>query len=471
MTIGIGGSLYVFLQSMLVAPRLKKHRRIYIWFNAVVSGLGLGLLAFGMDDVHHTFYSILLILTVASISILSGRGPTYLLISISGIAYILFHQISVSGFLDWSVHLIPVLAAIVITETILRLRQATENHIHSLETINTFSQQINSSLETGQVLSLLNAALQKGLTADSYYVGLVDDDAIRLDLFYDDGEYFTDVVVPIEGTLAGWVIKNQATLFMPDLREETQIVNIHQAVIGRNKSSLSWVGVPMRTAHINGLLAVASYKANTFSHSDMELLSNMAQHAALALDNTVHHKQVEQQSRLDSLTGTYNHRYFLEALQKHIEDAQIENGVISLIMLDIDLFKRYNDSFGHQVGDIVLTKLCNAILQNIKKDDFVGRWGGEEFVIALPGARGDEAQQVAQRIQKNMQELEFSHPKHDKIPAPTVSQGISVFPDEADEIEQFIYLADQRLYRAKERGRNQIEPDASHWDNISSAKK
>ena len=471
LSIGIGGSLYVFLQSMLITPRLKKYRRIYIWVNAAVSGFGLSLLALAQDDVHLTIYSILLILTVTSISILSGRGPTYLLIIISGFAYILVHRKSISGFLAWSIYIIPVFASIVVTETILRLRQATENHIRSLETINTFSQQINSTLETGQVLTLLNAALQKGLAADSYYVGLVDNDVIRLDLFYDDGEYFTDVEVPIDNTLAGWVIKNQATLFLPDLREEIQIANIHRIVIGKNKASLSWAGVPMRTAHINGLLAVASYKANTFSHSDMELLSNMAQHAALALDNTVHHRQVEQQSRLDSLTGTYNHRYFLDALQEHIADAQIENEVISLIMLDIDFFKRYNDSFGHQVGDLVLTKLCKTIQQNIKKGDFVGRWGGEEFVIALPGARGDEAQQVAQRIQITMQDLVLNHPKHEKIPAPTVSQGISVFPDEADEINRFIYLADQRLYKAKERGRNQIEPDVSHWENILSAKK
>ena len=185
----------------------------------------------------------------------------------------------------------------------------------------------------------------------------------------------------------------------------------------------------------------------------------------------IHHKQVEMQSRLDSLTGTFNHRYFLKALQELIDTAYLEKRVISLIMLDIDFFKRYNDSFGHQVGDLVLTNLCETIQHNIKKDDFVGRWGGEEFVIALPGANGSEAHQVAKRIQKTMQSLILSHPKHVKIPAPTVSQGISVFPDEANEIERFIYLADQRLYKAKERGRNQIEPDPSHWESIQSAKK
>ena len=471
LTIGIGGVFYVFLQSMVIAPRLQKYRKPYIWINSIVSGIGLSLLALALNDSHHTYYSILLILTVTSISILSGRGPTYLLIIVSGFTYITVHQNSISGFFGWSVHVLPVLASIVITETILRLRQATQDHIQSLETINTFSKQINSSLETNQVLSLLNAALQKALSADSYYVGLMENGVIRLDLFYDDGEYFTDVEVPLETSLAGWVVRNQSTLFLPDIREGIPIPDINRTIIGKNKSSLSWIGVPMRTVHINGLLAVSSYKANTFSQTDMELLSNLAQHAALALDNTVHHKQVEKQSRLDSLTGTYNHRYFLKALQELIDNAHIEKTVISLIMLDIDFFKRYNDSFGHQVGDMVLTKLCETIQKNIKKGDFVGRWGGEEFVIALPGAKGDEAHQVAKRIQSTMEELVLSHPKHEKIPAPTLSQGISVFPDEANEIDRFIYLADQRLYKAKERGRNQIEPDPSHWENIQSVKK
>lgn len=470
LAVGVGGSFYVLLQAFLIAPRIHKYRNLYNWANAAVSGLGLSLLALALDEPHHTFYSLLLILTVTSISIFSDRGPIYLLILLSGITYILLHINDISGFIAWTSHLFPMVSSIVIGETILRLRKATERHIQSLETLNTFSQQINSSLEMEQVLSLLNAALQKSLIADSYFVGLMDNGKIRLDLFYDDGEYFTDVEIPIDDTYAGWVIKNQSSLFLSDLRQRNENEINQKIVIGKNKSSLAWAGVPMRTAQINGLLAVSSYKPNAFTHTDMELLANMAQHAALALDNTFHHNQVEKQSQLDSLTGTYNHRHFLIALQDLVDEVRNSKQVISLIMLDIDFFKRYNDSFGHQVGDLVLTKLCETIQQNIKKDDFVGRWGGEEFAIALPGARGDEAHQVAKRIQKTMQDLVLSHPKHEKIPAPTVSQGISVFPDETDEINRFIYLADRRLYKAKERGRNQIEPESSHWDQVRSTK-
>ena len=471
LSIGIGGSVYILLQNLLIAPRIQKYFSIYKWLNAIISSLGLSLLAIVIAERYHTFYILLLILTVTSISILSGRGPTYLLIILSGGTCLVICQGKLTGFLDWGLLVLPVFAAIVITETILRLHQATQNHIRSLETINVISQQINSSLETEQVLSILNAALQKALTADSYFVGLVENDVIRLDLFYDDGEFFSDVQVPLKDTFAGWVIQNRSPLFLPDLRNETSIKKSNTMSIGKNKSSLSWMGVPMRTAQINGLLAVSSYKANAFSTADMELLSNLAQHAALALDNTVHHEQVEIQSRLDSLTGTYNHRYFLDALQDHVDQAHSSKQVISLIMLDIDFFKRYNDSYGHQIGDAILIKLCETIQKYTKKTDFIGRWGGEEFAIALPGARGDEAHQVAERVQKSMQSMVLNGFEQEKIPAPTVSQGISVYPDEATDFNRFIYLADQRLYIAKERGRNQIEPDPSHWENISSAKK
>jgi len=470
-SIGVGGGLYVILQTLLVVPRIQKHRTLYIWVNAVISGLGLSLLAIALDEAHHTYFDILLVLAVTSIAILSGRGPTYLLIMVSEAAYILAHQRDLTSFADWTIHLIPMVASIVITETILRLRQVTQDHIRRLEMMNTFSQQISSSLETGQVLSILNAALQKAINADSYYVGLVDKDTIRLDLFYDDGEYFNDVKIPLAGTLSGWVIENQKPLFLPDLRGDVQLEGAQKMMVGKNKSSLSWMGVPMNTAQVTGLSAVASYRPNAFSQSDMELLSNLAQHAALALDNTVHHKQVAEQSRLDSLTGTYNHGYFLQALKEHIDQASFNKQVISLIMLDIDFFKQYNDSYGHQIGDAILIKLCETIQKYIKKTDFVGRWGGEEFAIALPGARGDEAYHVAERVQKSMESMVLVDPKQVKIPAPTVSQGISVFPDEAIDINHFIYLADQRLYIAKERGRNQIEPDLSRQGNIQSEKK
>jgi diguanylate cyclase (GGDEF)-like protein len=97
--------------------------------------------------------------------------------------------------------------------------------------------------------------------------------------------------------------------------------------------------------------------------------------------------------------------------------------------------------------------------QHVKNTDAVGRWGGEEFVISLPNASATQARLIASRIRDTMATLTVRGPDQELVPAPTVSQGIAVFPHEAPGLVQLIHLADQRLYVAKERGRNQIEPD------------
>jgi diguanylate cyclase (GGDEF)-like protein len=175
---------------------------------------------------------------------------------------------------------------------------------------------------------------------------------------------------------------------------------------------------------------------------------------------------VEEQARLDSLTGVFNHGYFLKRLAEQAEQAAAENKPLSLIMLDIDYFKLFNDIYGHLVGDRILRTLCTAIQHHIKQTDAVGRWGGEEFVISLPGATGMDALHVAERIGQTMAMLQVEDREQKPIPVPTVSQGIAVFPFEANEIYGLVDLADKRLYTAKERGRNQVEPQASHWESM-----
>jgi diguanylate cyclase (GGDEF)-like protein len=132
-------------------------------------------------------------------------------------------------------------------------------------------------------------------------------------------------------------------------------------------------------------------------------------------------------------------------------------------MLDIDYFKQYNDTYGHLVGDRILNSLCTAIKHNIKQTDAVGRWGGEEFIISLPGATGTQAIQIARRISETLRGLRVVDRDQNTVPIPTVSQGIAVYPGEADEIYRLIDIADIRLYIAKERGRNQVEPEAEFW--------
>jgi diguanylate cyclase (GGDEF)-like protein len=362
-----------------------------------------------------------------------------------------------------------ILMTLILTETVSRLTRSMRARIKRLETINEFARKIGASLEAEQVVNIVNAALQKAINADSYYLGVFEEGQLSLNFFYDDGEYFNNLKLPINGTLSGWVIEHQQPLFMPDLRQEADLEGVRLVIVGQKRTSLSWMGVPIITAHLKGILAVASYNPNAFDHTDMELLENLGQQAALALDNAYHHDQVEKQARLDSLTKAYNHGYFLHLLEKESENSRVTNKSLSLIMLDIDYFKQYNDNYGHLAGDKVLVKITEVILGHIHATDSVGRWGGEEFCVLLVETTGEQAHNIACRIQEKINQMNLKSSDGIQLHMPTISQGIAVYPDETDDIIKLVDLADKRLYIAKERGRNQIEPPPEHWIKIGSS--
>jgi diguanylate cyclase (GGDEF)-like protein len=462
--IGWLGVFSAFILYYFILPKSTQLDRIK-WVIAVISGVGLGLIAIYIPPQIYSLFYILFLLTVIIIAIINGRVPTFLMIGI--VSVMAFFALYGDPF-NWSTLFqavgLPVVA-VAMSETYLRLSDMMYRRILRLAEINDFARKIAASLETEQVMSLLSAAIQDSMDADTYFIGLVDgNDYLQLDLFYDDGEYFAPERIPLAGSLSGWVIRNEQPLFLPDLRHEPELEGVQMRIVGKNKSSLSWMGVPIHTAHYKGVIGVASYQPNAFDRMDMQLLENLAQQAAFALDNAHHLSEVEYQSHLDSLTGVNNHGYFLKMLSKNAEQRRSNQSPLSVIMLDVDFFKQYNDTYGHLFGDSVLQSLVSAIRSHIKSTDFVGRWGGEEFVIALPGANGQQAMMVARRIQTTMSEMKLNHLEKGKVPAPTVSQGIAVFPLETDDIYKLIDIADQRLYIAKERGRNQVEPDEKYWE-------
>jgi diguanylate cyclase (GGDEF)-like protein len=449
-----------------VIVRTANFRESYGWLNAILSGVALGLLPYVLPENLAEIAHILIVFGAVAVAIVSGRPYCYatlFVIFALGMPYLF-------GVLGKPVNLLyfgmPYIVSVVVMEAVLRIKDTTQQHISRLEIINKVSRQIMLSLEIGQTISLLNATIQDALEADTYFVGILRENEIQFDLFYDDGDYYNGTRVPLEGTLSGWVIRNQKELFLPDLRKELDLEGVKDYVIGKERTSLSWMGVPLIAANVTGVIALGSYQPNAFDSADMELLSSLAQHITLALDNTIRHSQVEEQARLDSLTGVYNHGYFLKKLAEQAEATSVNQTPLSLIMLDIDFFKQYNDTYGHLVGDRILKTLCTAIKHHIKQSDTVGRWGGEEFVISLPGATGEQALQVAKRIGETMAALKIEDREQRMIPVPTVSQGIAIFPMEADEIYRLIDLADRRLYIAKERGRNQIEPDIHDWETL-----
>ncbi len=419
-----------------------------------------------------TIPAAVILLTVTLTSLLLGRRAAYVYMGLVLLGFTVINRLTdatqntAPGI--WAISILT----IAVVEFVASMLKFNTHHIQRLQTINEFSRQINSTIEQEQVLSILGDAIQKAIEADTYFMGVkVDRERLYLQLIYDDGAYFPPQEITMEGTLSGWVVRNQRALFIPDLRRDVNLEGVQVMLTGNNRDSACWMGVPMKAGGINGVLAVASYTPNAFDRTALELLENLAQHTALALDNANHHSEVEAQARLDSLTEVYNHGYIVHILRQELEKARLSDAPLSLVMLDIDHFKQYNDNYGHQVGDEVLVKLAQAIKQHIKSLDSVGRWGGEEFTIVLPNASGSQASQVALRLQETLRALSL-HPRDEKtLPFPTISQGIAVFPSDAEDGDKLIQLADRRLYIAKNRGRNQVEPAEAHWDKIANETK
>ena len=459
---GMLGIAYVTATHILIVRSPFQHGTTRI-VNSILSGIGLGILTLLLPANLIETLHILIIFNAIAITTITGRSYTYITLLLIATISLPSNYSQLNRTDTILEYFTPFLISIIAAEVITRIKDTTQQHIHRLETINKVSRQIMQSLDTEKTLSLLDTTIQDTLEADTYFIGILREGRIHLELFYDDGEYFNQTVAPMEGTLSGWVIRNQKELFLPDLRDDVVLDGVERYVIGQERTSLSWIGVPLKAENVTGILALASYTANAFDRADLELLTSLGQHVTLALDNTIRHAQVEKQARLDSLTEVYNHGHFLKVLTEQAENA-LKNGTpLSLIMLDIDFFKQYNDTFGHLVGDRILNAICAAVQRNIKHTDAIGRWGGEEFIISLPGANGEQAHQIAQRIGETMRTLRVEDRDQRAIPIPTVSQGIAVFPDEALEIFRLIDVADKRLYKAKDRGRNQIEPGLEFW--------
>lgn len=158
----------------------------------------------------------------------------------------------------------------------------------------------------------------------------------------------------------------------------------------------------------------------------------------------------------DGLTGLFNRRYFDEALTTEIARCQRTSRVCSLLFLDVDHFKRYNDTNGHPQGDELLKTLAGILTRRLRKTDIVARYGGEEFVMLLPETSRDNALYCAEQICRLVREHTFPGQQHQPQGMVTVSIGVASFPDDGSDSLSLVYKADSALYRAKEEGRNRV---------------
>ena len=184
----------------------------------------------------------------------------------------------------------------------------------------------------------------------------------------------------------------------------------------------------------------------------MEILGSLQHQFALSLNRVILYDETERLSRTDPLTNVSKRWYFMQRLQEEVERCMRRNSVISVIMVDIDHFKLFNDNYGHLAGDQALKRTAGLLSKSLRIGDLACRYGGEEFLLALPATQKDKALHVAERIRGEMGKLQFDFGQ--ERPSITASLGVAMFPADDTDIEGAIEKADRMLYRAKWFGRN-----------------
>jgi len=168
-------------------------------------------------------------------------------------------------------------------------------------------------------------------------------------------------------------------------------------------------------------------------------------------------EKIQLLSITDELTQTSNRRYFINELEKEIERSKRFSRNLSLIILDIDKFKYYNDNYGHILGDKIIQSVARSLTENIRKTDFVARYGGDEFVIVMPETEKSIAYVLADRLQKKFSQHFFENHELQIRTKISVSIGIASFPDDAKNADELIHIADLALYKTKEKKKREKE--------------
>lgn len=223
-----------------------------------------------------------------------------------------------------------------------------------------------------------------------------------------------------------------------------------------------WIGkyasqtcVPMISqGDVVGVLMVLDDRHEDNQSDSMHIIA-LAEQLSLAISNVSLRDTLRHQSTVDPLTGLYNRRFFDESLKRELARAQRSQSACSVVMIDLDHFKRVNDTYGHEGGDLVLKAASHGILQRVRASDVVCRYGGEELVLMLPDCSAEEAQKCAEGIRSSIGGIVIEHAGQ-TISGISASFGVAQWPGHGDGEQALLSAADRALYAAKKGGRNQV---------------
>ncbi len=258
-----------------------------------------------------------------------------------------------------------------------------------------------------------------------------------------------------QSSVYGSVFRNRQVALLENFRSREGMKRFDwEEPQGLKPSNLLLAPVQDDMKQLWAVVGLESNREGTYSHPERQFLETIMNTVTSALSKAWMYMEMEKQATVDGLTQIANHRKFQDTVNIEMERCRRYQVPLTLLLLDIDHFKQFNDTYGHPVGDLVLQMVAKALEASIRTTDFCARYGGEEFVVLLTQTDEQQAPLLAERIRQAVEALEIRN--DDKVLSVTVSIGAAVYPHDAETKQELIDNADKAMYRSKENGRNQV---------------
>jgi diguanylate cyclase (GGDEF)-like protein len=341
---------------------------------------------------------------------------------------------------------------------------------NNMRTISQIGQDITSTLNFDKILDLVYKSINNLMLAYAFGIALYDKETgdIEYSLFIENSKrhpVYTNNIND-KNNWAAWCILNKKEIFVNNVEKEyTQYIQDRKITYGAKMESLIYCPLIFENS-VLGVVTVQSITKNAYSQYNLDTVKALASYIAIAIRNAQKSNDLKKLnerlfslSNLDGLTEIPNRRYFDKEVETHWKIAKINEQPISLMLIDVDNFKQYNDNYGHLAGDYCLQKIAKALQSlSTEAEGFVARYGGDEFVAVFPNTSSKIALYLADTMKNSIEKLNIEH-KFSKVAAHvTLTFGVStVIPDENLTVSHLTDSADKALYEAKQKGRNRIE--------------
>jgi diguanylate cyclase (GGDEF)-like protein len=317
--------------------------------------------------------------------------------------------------------------------------------------INTY---ITKSLEGEEVQKSILFQVKRLLNCETGSVLLVNKEKNRLEFAFlskeDEGERLFDVNLKMGEGIAGTVWSNGTPILINDAQNDPRFTD--KVDKKTNTQTNSIIAVPLTVkGEVIGVLEAINKKNGDFNPFDLEMLHYISTQSAIAFKNA----ELYDMANKDGMTKLYSNKYFRERLNEEWQRSIRYNHPLSLVIFDIDNFKIFNNTYGHQAGDMVIKEVAKIIIANSRAIDIPCRYGGEEFTIIFPETSSNEAVIVIERIREKVEKINLAY--NDAFLKLTVSGGLASIPELSTvNCEEFIEMADKALYNSKKTGKNKI---------------